>query len=75
MELVGFGHLVGGRCLLFCQVGWSQVVNGLGQGRNKVKEVNFRDVFPSVFFFPLSFLLSRVRERRHKRDGKIEGGV
>jgi hypothetical protein len=38
--------------------GWSEVINGLVQGGNKVRKVKFRNLFCSFFYFPLSFLLS-----------------
>lgn len=69
MELVGFGPLVGGRCLLFCQVGWSQVGNGLGQGRNKVKET-----FPrTAGKLRVSVAKRRETRRRHGGDDRFFG--
>lgn len=54
----------GDGCLSSFKGVWSQFVNGLGQGGNKVKELRFEDLF--FFSILLSLLFSdrgRVRRR------------
>ena len=52
-------------------MGQSQLVNGLGQGGNKVKEVRFSEpFFPPVFS---TFFLSSVRKKEEEGDKNNEG--
>ena len=52
---MGFGLSMGDGCLSSFKGDWSQVVYGLGQRVNKVREVRFRGLLFSFFFFSLSF--------------------
>lgn len=68
---MGFGRLVGyGYLLLFKRL---QVINGLGQGENKVKEVRFTDLFS--FSFSIIPSLPFSVERKERGDEKKEGGI
>jgi hypothetical protein len=69
----------GDGCLSSFKGVWSQFVNGLGQGGNKVKEVGFKDFFSSFFFFSLPILLSLLssfrvlgREGMKRKKGGME---
>lgn len=71
-----FGCLVGDGCLFSFQGSWLQVVDGSGQGGNKLRDLF--SSFPSFFFFPLSFFFSYLvleeggRENKRKKRKRQE---